>query len=53
MNNMIQAEQILVQDDAGIAPVYFEGVAYLVRPSIKNLVVHPTGTQEFKHVRVS
>jgi hypothetical protein len=28
-------------------------VAYLVRPSIKNLVVHPTGPQEWKHVRVS
>jgi oligopeptide transport system substrate-binding protein len=53
MNNMIQAEEILVQDDAGIAPVYFEGVAYLVRPSIKNLVVHPTGPQEWKYVSVS
>jgi oligopeptide transport system substrate-binding protein len=53
MNKMIQAEKLLVQDDAGIAPVYFEGVAYLVRPSIKNHVVHPTGPQEFKYVRVS
>jgi oligopeptide transport system substrate-binding protein len=53
MDMLIEAETLLVQDDAAIAPVYFEGVAYLVRPSIENFVVHPTGPQEWKYMRVN
>jgi hypothetical protein len=33
--------------------VWFQGVAVLVRPSIKNFEEHPTGTYEFKYVRLA
>jgi oligopeptide transport system substrate-binding protein len=52
MNKLIEAERLLVEEDAGIAPVWFQGVAVLIRPSIKNFEEHPTGTYEFKYVRV-
>jgi len=50
MDNATEAERLLVQDDAAIAPMWFQGVAALIRPSIKNFGAHPTGTHEFKWV---
>jgi oligopeptide transport system substrate-binding protein len=52
MDKLIEAERLLVQDDAAIAPVYFVGVAILIRPTIKNFIEHPTGTYEFKYIKV-
>jgi oligopeptide transport system substrate-binding protein len=52
MDNLIEAEKLLVEEQAVIAPVHHEGAALLVRPSIKNWVQHPTGTIEFKYARV-
>jgi oligopeptide transport system substrate-binding protein len=52
MENLIEAERLLVEDAAVVAPVFHQGAAVLVRPSIKNWVQHPTGTIEFKYVRV-
>jgi oligopeptide transport system substrate-binding protein len=52
MDNLIEAERLLVEEEAVIAPVHHEGAALLVRPSVKNWVQHPTGTIEFKYARV-
>ena len=52
MQNLIGAERLLIEDQAVVAPVYHEGTALLVRPSVKNWVQHPTGTVEFKYARV-
>jgi oligopeptide transport system substrate-binding protein len=52
MENLIEAERLLIEEQAAIAPVHHEGAALLVRPSIKNWVQHPTGTIEFKYARV-
>jgi oligopeptide transport system substrate-binding protein len=52
MENLIEAERLLIEDAAVVAPVYHQGSALLVRPSIKNWVQHPTGTIEFKYVRL-
>jgi ABC-type oligopeptide transport system substrate-binding subunit len=52
MENMIEAERLLIEDQAAAAPVYHQGSAVLVRPTIQNWVQHPTGTIEFKFVRV-
>jgi oligopeptide transport system substrate-binding protein len=52
MDNLIEAERLLVEEQAVIAPVHHEGAALLVRPSIENWVQHPTGTIEFKYARV-
>lgn len=40
---LLEAERILVEEDAGTAPMYFEGEAHLLRPSIKNFVDHQYG----------
>jgi oligopeptide transport system substrate-binding protein len=52
MDKLIEAERLLVEDQAAIAPVYFSGVAALLRPSFKDFVEHPTGTYEFKYLKV-
>jgi oligopeptide transport system substrate-binding protein len=40
---MMDTEEVLVADDAAMAPMYFEGETYLVRPAIKNVVNHRYG----------
>jgi oligopeptide transport system substrate-binding protein len=52
MEDLIEAERLLIEDQAAAAPVYHQGSAVLVRPTIQNWVQHPTGTIEFKFVRV-
>jgi oligopeptide transport system substrate-binding protein len=43
MDMMLEAERILVVEDAATAPMYFEGEAHLIRPAIKNYVDHQYG----------
>jgi oligopeptide transport system substrate-binding protein len=43
MKMLLEAERILVEEDAAIGPIYFEGESYLLRPSIKNWVNHKYG----------
>ena len=43
MQLLMDAEEVLVADDAGTAPMYFEGEAHLLRPTIKNFVDHQYG----------
>ena len=52
MDKLMEAETLLVKDLAACAPVWFTGVAALLRPSFKNFVEHPTGTYEFKYLRM-
>jgi oligopeptide transport system substrate-binding protein len=43
MDMLLEAEKILVEDDAGVAAWRFYGEAYLVRPTITNFVNQPYG----------
>ncbi len=43
MNMLLQAEKILVEDDAGVAPWRFYGAAYLVKTYITRFVDQPYG----------
>jgi len=43
MDMLLEAERVLVEEDAATAPMYFEGEAHLVRPAIKNFVDHQYG----------
>jgi oligopeptide transport system substrate-binding protein len=52
MDKLIEAERLLIEDQAAIAPVYFSGVAALLRPTFKDFVEHPTGTYEYKYLKV-
>jgi hypothetical protein len=40
---LLEAERILVQEDAGTAPYRFYGRSYLVKPEITNFVDQPYG----------
>ena len=40
---MQEAERVLVEEDAAVAPIYFDGRARLVRDTIKNYVDQPYG----------
>ena len=43
MDMLMEAEKVLVEQDAGVAPIYFDGRSYLVRPFITRFVNHPYG----------
>jgi oligopeptide transport system substrate-binding protein len=43
MELMQEAERLLVEEDAGVAPIFFEGTTRLIEPSIKDFVYQPYG----------
>lgn len=49
---MVQAEKSLVVDQAVVAPLYYMGSAYLVKPNVKNLVEPNSGILELKYATV-
>jgi oligopeptide transport system substrate-binding protein len=42
--DLIQAEAVVAQD-AGVAPLYYEGQAFIEKPYVKNLYRHPVGPE--------
>ena len=49
---LVQAEKGLITDNAVIAPLYYMGSAYLVKPGVKNLVEPSSGIIELKYAEV-
>ena len=50
---LIEAEKVLIEEQAALAPAYFEGTTRLVRPSVKGIVFHPFGSEvDFKTARI-
>lgn len=43
MDQMIEAETLLIEEDAACVPMFFQGTTRLIRPSIKNFVYHRSG----------
>ncbi len=43
MEIMREAERLLVEEDAGVVPLHFEGVTRLINPSIRNFTYHNLG----------
>ena len=43
MDLMIEAERLLIEEDAAVAPLQFEGTTRLINPSIQNFVYHNLG----------
>ena len=43
MDQLEEAEKILIAEDAGCVPLYFEGTTRLIEPRIKNFVYHNYG----------
>lgn len=53
MRTFIEAERLLIEGEAALAPLYFFGTAGLEKPRIENAVTHPYGPQpEFKYLRI-
>lgn len=48
MDLLVEAERVLVEDDAGCAPMFYEGEVRLVEPSIKNFVYYRSGGYAMK-----
>lgn len=46
--DMQEAERILIDEEAVISPMYQAGAARLVKPHVKELIVHPANTYTFK-----
>jgi oligopeptide transport system substrate-binding protein len=43
MQLMIEAERLLISEDAGLAPMFFEGEVRLIEPFVENFVYQPYG----------
>ena len=49
LQSMLDAEKLLVEEDAVISPLYYKGFAYLQSDEVQDLVMHPLGSPvEFK-----
>jgi oligopeptide transport system substrate-binding protein len=53
MENMSEAEQILIEDEAAISPQYFAATPRLVKPGVENVIYHPYGASlELKYMSI-
>jgi ABC-type oligopeptide transport system substrate-binding subunit len=48
MDMLLEAEKVLVEEDAACAPMFYEGQVRLVDPSIKNFVYYRSGGYAMK-----
>ncbi|MFD2044711.1 peptide ABC transporter substrate-binding protein [Ornithinibacillus salinisoli] len=54
MDLLLEAERILLEEDAVLGPLYYEGSAFLQKSNVENLVNHPYGARlELKDVTVN
>lgn len=53
MNLLLEAERILLEEDAVLGPLYYQGSAFLQKANVENLVNHPYGARlELKYVDI-
>ena len=43
MDLLIEAERLLITEDSGVVPMFFQGITRLIEPFIKNFVYQPYG----------
>lgn len=51
-NEFLAAEKVLVQDDAGVVPVFQAGGAMLISPSISGIEFHSAAVDNYRHIVV-
>ena len=51
-NLFVDAEKILVEDEAGVIPVFQAGGAMLISPSISGIEFHSAGVDNYRHIVV-
>lgn len=53
INMMLEAEKMLVTEDAVVAPIYFGGYSFLLNSKVEGLDYHPYGNPvDFKYANV-
>lgn len=53
LDMLIEAERMMIEDEGTLGPLYFEGKAFLEKPYVKDLIIHPYGASlELKHVKI-
>jgi oligopeptide transport system substrate-binding protein len=52
MDLLLEAERILIEDDAACAPMFFEGIAWLVESSIENFTYYRIGGNAIRFWRL-
>ena len=51
-NLFVEAEKVLVEDEAGVIPVFQAGGAMLISPSISGIEFHSAGVDNYRHIIV-
>lgn len=51
-NEFLAAEKVLIQDDAGVVPVFQAGGAMLISPSISGIEFHSAAVDNYRHIVV-
>ncbi len=51
-NDFVEAEKVLVQDEAAVIPVFQAGGAMLISPSIDGIQFHSAGVDNYRHITV-
>ncbi|CAM5796473.1 MULTISPECIES: peptide ABC transporter substrate-binding protein [Brevibacillus] len=53
INMLLEAEKILLAEDAVVSPLFYRGNSFLQKPHVKNLIFHPYGSPvEYKYATV-
>ncbi len=47
---MVEAEKILISDDAGVIPVYQNGGAMMINPKVSGIEFHTAGVDNSRHI---
>ncbi|SJZ34738.1 peptide ABC transporter substrate-binding protein [Anaerorhabdus furcosa] len=47
---LVQAEKVLVGDDAGVIPVYQNGGAMMITPAVEGIEFHSAGVDSYRHM---
>lgn len=52
-NLFVEAEKVLVAQDAAVIPVYQVGGAYMINPAVSGFEFHSAGVNNFRHVKTA
>ncbi len=52
-NLLVEAEKVLVQEDAGVIPVYQNGGAMMIKPNVSGVQFHSAGVDSYRHMKTN
>ena len=48
--DLVEAEKILVSEDAGVVPIYQNGGAMMINPAVSGIEFHTAGVDNYRHI---